>query len=694
PRPTRSTVITRAVAAIVLLGAASFLAVAFDETPTRNITLESSPTAHLTEPVADTAAPPDSFALNPFNSLLGQPALGNPASGNPPTGTTKQGQKPAPPKAARVDPVAVAFQQAVALQKAGKTPEAIAAYAQVLKLKPDVLPAHLNLAILYLQTQQAAPAIVHLRAAQRLDPKNPAIPFQLAQTLLQLRRTREALEPLRTAVRLSPRNPAGYTLLAQVYGELRRPAESYAAWAKVSDLAPKDAGAAFTAGVMAFEQLKKLPEAERYLRRAVSLEKRDPRGPLYLGRILAARGKLPEAERVFVDAAKRFPKIVEMNTTRADIRWARGNKSGSINALRAATQAISPTQDGGVPAGRLHLALGRQLGQAKRWPEAAASLRRAAQLLPREPDVHGMLAEAHLRTGNRNGAINELRRTLALDAKRSAARRTLAQVLTDAKQYRAARTEYVRYLEQQPRDVGALVQLAALEEELGQPVRALGVWQRASKLLAENPLPHLQSARLLRKSGRDAEALKKYRYVLQIAPGDPNALLGAAGLEEKAGQNARALVHWRSLVAARPDYPPAYEPLMRVAQKMNQLPATLNFLKPILAKNPNQPAAYSAVLNACERAGRVEEGREFVKSIMQRHPKAKAPRFALDSFDLARAKKKLQELNSQPTPVPAPTAAPTELPPVPVEKPVVPEQPVDAPVAPAPATSNEPEAKP
>jgi predicted Zn-dependent protease len=238
------------------------------------------------------------------------------------------------------------FTSAVDAQKAGKLAEAVATYKEVLRLRPQTTQAHLNLAILHLSQQRPAEAVPHLNAAWKLEPKNPAAPFQLAQTLVQLKRPREALEPLRAAVRLAPTNPQGHAALAQLWGMLNEPQNAWREWTRLAEMVPRDAHAAFMSGITAME-LKRLPEAEKSLRRANQLEKSDARGPLFLGRVLAARGKNGEAERVLADGARRFPMSSRWHNA-SEVRWARGDKNGAISALQTRDRDRCPPKSKGA----------------------------------------------------------------------------------------------------------------------------------------------------------------------------------------------------------------------------------------------------------------------------------------------------------------------------------------------------------
>jgi tetratricopeptide (TPR) repeat protein len=272
-----------------------------------------------------------------------------------------------------------------------------------------------------------------------------------------------------------------------------------------------------------------------------------------------------------------------------------------------------------------------------------------------------MLAEALLRSRKPREAIAPLQRAIALDPKRLELRLPMARALGEAGRAREAEDQYTKYLEAMPNDRATLAEYAVRLERRGDKTASLNLWQKVARITPDNALPHLQAGRLLHRLGRSEEALRKYRYVLQIAPGEPNALLGAAQLEEKTGQTARALPHWRALIAARPDYDAGYEALLRAAEAKGQLLATVNFLKQQLGKDPDRRVAYFAILRAYERSGDAEMGRKVVKDFIKRFPKSAAPRLALDSFDLQRARTRLRQLEKA-TPRPVATATPPATP--------------------------------
>ena len=599
-------------------------------------------------PANPSGAPQTGTAQNPApqnGAMPNAPASGSPASGAPALGAPALGA----PTSGASNVVEATFNRAVAAQKAGRNDEALAAYGEVLKTRPDLIPARVNMALLLLQMKRPAEALPQLQAARKLDPKNPSLPWQIAQTLVQLKRPAEALEPLRAVVALAPRDPQSRGALAQLLSASGKTSEALAQWKELAALAPQSADAAFNAGSLA-ASLKRWDEAATWLRRAKTLvdktDPRDPRPTLQLARVLAQSGKTRDAQDLLENGVTRFPKVVEIGTLLSDVRLERGDKSGAVDALQNVLPQVPANVENGVPRARLYAAIARLQENRKRFGEACDAWASATKLLPRDPDLRAFYADASLKNGDQKTAIAQFRYALQLDAKRNDLRLPLARALANADQNAQANIEYSKLLQVQPKNPALLAEQAQVLEKQKKYGAAIANWQRIELLLPDKSAPILESARVLRAAGRENDALSKYRQTLQLEANQPDALLGAAQLEEKTGQGARALAHWRDLVAARPEYLPAYNALLDNAARRRQTTATVNFLRPILARQPNNPIAFDAVLRAYKTEGTPEVGRVFVQQFIKKYPKALAPQRALTRFDLQNARHRLQGLSS------------------------------------------------
>lgn len=671
-----------AIVAVMLVGVACAGALLMDRSPA------TAPPAIPSAPVSPTASPKSAptKTVKPFTGFVlpGSESYGNPKSAAPPAiDPNALAQLPANPASkglpaggvpAAANPAEAAFNAAVTAQKSGNAPAAIAGYLQALKLNPKLLPARTNLAMLYLGSNRAAEGLAQLRTARKIDPKNPAVPFQIAQVLLQLQQPKEALEPLRAAVRLAPKNPGGHAMLAQLYQAQGKPQDALREWKSVMALAPKDANAPFSAGVLELQQ-RHAAAAEPFFKRAMANEPRDPRAPMMLARAQAAAGNMGQAEHTAVTATQKFPQMVDMWMLLAQVRHDRKNLGGSATALTSAIHALPAPTAKSPAAAQLWVQLGQTQLQMKRPKDALVSMTHATEVAPKVPDVWALRAGVRQAGGDARGAIADFDHALKLDPNRLGDRRVLARLLAAAAQMGRARTEFAAYAKAQPKDPRPLMEWAGAEEEAKQYLAASKLWDRAGLLLPHNPLPAIQSGRLLHLAGNDTAAGARYRAALKMFPKDPNALLGMAGVEEKTGETTQALAHWTQLVTTQPQFPPGIEGLLRTGQKLKQDDDVAKTLKPLLTRHEDNFILARGFLNASQRAGQGAAARDYVKTAWEKR-KSPALRRAMDEYDLARGKEKLKELESRPTPTPRPIEEP---------KADVPAAPADAAPKPAPA---------
>jgi len=109
--------------------------------------------------------------------------------------------------------------------------QAVDAYRQALKLKPDLATAYHGLGSVYVNMGRNAEALEHLRAATRLDPENPLAHLNLGINLANLRRGDEAMLEFNEAKRLRPQDARVYNeignALHNVYGRFEEALEAY-----------------------------------------------------------------------------------------------------------------------------------------------------------------------------------------------------------------------------------------------------------------------------------------------------------------------------------------------------------------------------------------------------------------------------------------------------------------------------------
>ena len=114
------------------------------------------------------------------------------------------------------------FQAAQEAERARDYAKSEQEYQTVLKLKPDLVAAHVNLGLVYYLQGKNDEAIGAFRSALKLDPDILGANLFLGMACVRANRYEEALEPLRKAISLKPDENRAYLNLALSYSELGR----------------------------------------------------------------------------------------------------------------------------------------------------------------------------------------------------------------------------------------------------------------------------------------------------------------------------------------------------------------------------------------------------------------------------------------------------------------------------------------
>lgn len=151
---------------------------------------------------------------------------------------------------------------------------------------------------------------------------------------------------------------------------------------------------------------------------------------------------------------------------------------------------------------------------------ALAEIEDASRRLPddvRLRDEHARVLEAR---GDLDGAIGELQRTLAIDARQPRVRRRLAALLARAGRPSDAEPHWRRLLEDNPADVAALDGLGSCALARGDPAVAEEAFRRAIAFDPESGPSYLSLGKFLAAAGRGEEAVTTLRKARARAVGD------------------------------------------------------------------------------------------------------------------------------------------------------------------------------
>lgn len=126
----------------------------------------------------------------------------------------------------------------VALDRLGRTDEAIRHYNEALRIRPEYFNAHYNLASLLTKQGKSDEALPHLQAAVRIEPRDSKARTDLGKLLIEKGRLPEAERQLRIAIRLQPTNHLAHNNLGAVFMRQGRVEEGIRHFERAVELDP------------------------------------------------------------------------------------------------------------------------------------------------------------------------------------------------------------------------------------------------------------------------------------------------------------------------------------------------------------------------------------------------------------------------------------------------------------------------
>ncbi len=286
-------------------------------------------------------------------------------------------KEPQPPLSPRQIPDA--YRKALALQNAGRLEEALSLYERIVSVNPKIAEVHFQVARIFASVGKFAKALPHVRAAQRIKPKEPAIWALWAEILIGLG-DRAEIGKFENALRRA-------SLPGPAKARIRRLLHPDAAGKAGKNDAGEEAPAPLLEEIAAL--LKSDPQAART--RAAEALKAHPRATRLLHLLARAEAASGDKRRA-LDTCDRAlaidPADGDLHLCRGQILLELGHPVEAAEALRRAVH-FSPKS------GAAHAWLGRALLKLERIREAKESIEKAEETEPENPDVlraRGLLA--------------------------------------------------------------------------------------------------------------------------------------------------------------------------------------------------------------------------------------------------------------------------------------------------------------
>jgi tetratricopeptide (TPR) repeat protein len=304
-----------------------------------------------------------------------------------------QGTPAAPPQAAPpADGARAQNLRGIELAREGRWDEAVAAFREAVRLRPDYTDAFNNLGnVLYFQGNLDL-ALAAYREAVRLSPEHAGAHSNLGEVLRQQGRLAEALEHCQRAVQLQPdfaqaRNHLGLALSAS-----ERYEEALVQCGEAVRLQPDLAEAHHGLGY-ALLQLRRIDEAIAAIETALRLKPDLAEAHSNLGACLVRRGRVEDALAHLDEALRRKPDLADAYLHKAHALWQLGRFDEALAAAGQIVRLKPDAAEGHNVTGVVHMKAGRV-------DEALAAFGRALEITPEFAQAHFNRGLAYLLTGD------------------------------------------------------------------------------------------------------------------------------------------------------------------------------------------------------------------------------------------------------------------------------------------------------
>ncbi|HEX9639009.1 MAG TPA: tetratricopeptide repeat protein [Acidobacteriota bacterium] len=434
----------------------------------------------------------------------------------------------------------------------GQAAAARSCFEARLAAAPSDAVTHARLAELLAGENSWSDAVRHLERARELAPREPSLAWNLALLYIEQQRSDEAIATLRELLQLAPDHAPAYRSLASL-----------------------------------LQQRQRLAEAEQVMRDYLERVPRDPDGLYFLGTIAAERNQFDQAESW-------MRRALELAPDHGAARYGLGLVlSHDPNRIDEALQQLEQAERSSPKEPLIPYWIGTLQLQRGAVEAAVGALQRAVELDPEQPHALYALAQATIRSGDRERGRELLQafqsRKSQTEGREARLRTAMAafgrsRELLEAGDLIGAARALREAAAAEPENPHHWAQLAKLELSLGAPESALESISMARGLAAgESEYLYLESLSLahmgraeaarasaaaavqrdptvasyhnqlgltLQKLGRLEEAIGAYRRAVELMPQEASYLLNLATALEAGGDleaSAAAMARYQAI---------------------------------------------------------------------------------------------------------------------------------------------------
>jgi putative PEP-CTERM system TPR-repeat lipoprotein len=521
------------------------------------------------------------------------------------------------------------------LRLAEKPDEALAAYDEVLKLKPDHRSAHIEKAYLNITRGRFPAAKAEIEAAEKTSPNNLLVTYTRALYEFSQGKYAAAQESLQKVLKAAPEHMPSVLLAGA--SELNL-GSTQQAEAHLRHYLTNNPDNVYARKLLAQTLLKSSQPADAAAALAPALKEstQDPQLLALAGESYMQVRDFSKASSYLEKAAALAPKAAAVRTSLGLSRLAQGDQARGLSELEMAT-TLDPKST------QATVALVQTEMNLKHYDKALAAVQSLEKQQPDNPQVQNMKGAVYMVKGDLANARAGFEKALALQPAFMPAVINLARLDLQDKKPDAARQRFEKVLEKDKNNIEAMGALAELALVQKKPEEATAWYEKASNVNPDAVGPAVKLGMHYLRINQGPKALTLARKLQTTNPTNAEVLelLGQAQVVNKDAPGA--LETYSKLVNVLPKSARAHMRLAGAHLLNKNEAAAADDLKRAVELQPNYVPARVVQVDMALRGGRPDEALNIARELQKAEPKSAAG-YAIEGDVLMAQKKPAQAL--------------------------------------------------
>lgn len=395
-------------------------------------------------------------------------------------------------------------------------PQAAKLLEEMVKEKPDEQKLF-ELYEVYESMNDSDGSVSVLRRLLQKTPDDAELRLRLARTLEKAKKLPEAIREYESALgRLDPKEKlAVYKTLGFLYAETADPQKAIAAYLKATELDKKDVNLYYNLATL-YEKIGDKEKADHFLAQAVALQPEDLESRLNLAESLFNKGKLDEAQTYLDEVIRRKPDTLKALLLLVQIADKKGDKK-RLRELYEKVYALAPDNEIVL----YNLAVLEY--EAGNWGKSTSYFEVYLKNHPKDAATLRFLFDLYKKEKKEDSAFATAKSLISLNAGDPAPYPFVFEVLNARNDFKQMAEIMEAGVQARPESVELRQYLVFAFLKLGREDAAASQLSQLAKLKPKDVDLLLQLARLQENLGNVKEAMETYKKILEISPGHQEA---------------------------------------------------------------------------------------------------------------------------------------------------------------------------